>query len=376
VSTYVAKVGSPTSYVAVEQRARYAQPGIIASDDGVEWRAAWHLDFYRQLEVAGLLKRDTNRRFSATEGSVVFRSAEKAPAELIPLLEWAKKSATPQTPNAVTASRRLTEEQLRIAPCAVIGQVRVEGWGRISRRSAHTFDGLVGVVSAAVTLCARQWQWRPDGLSVMVHEDDSAMGLAYKPGDGDRRISLKADLFTNYDLESIRRTVLHELCHHAREELFVRDRFPGFDSHDAKFCELLGMVDPVIRSDPRACEFFTDHQDAGVVASVSAQKGIVYAVNAGELRVGFGPDRRGRMRWDATGARRWRSSWQKLTSDSLTVFLRQFQPSERANVRVVPDEEDTRHKPLVPYASTALAFARGLTVAHPKIFSGIEEVFQ
>jgi hypothetical protein len=45
-------------------------------------------------------------------------------------------------------------------------------------------------------------------------------------------------------------------------------------------------------------------------------------------------------------------------------------------VRVIPDEEDTRHKPLVPYATTALAFAGVLSVAHPKLFSGIEEVFQ
>jgi len=86
VSTYVVKVGSPTSYVAVEQRARYAQPGIIASDDGVEWRAAWHLDWFRQLEIAGLLKQDSSRRFSATNGSAVVRSAEKVPVDRVPLL--------------------------------------------------------------------------------------------------------------------------------------------------------------------------------------------------------------------------------------------------------------------------------------------------
>jgi hypothetical protein len=376
VSTYDVKVGSPTNYVAVEHRTRYAQPGIIATDDGVEWRAAWHLDWFRQLEIAGLLKQDSSRRFSATTGAAVVRSAENVPVELLPLLEWANKAATPQTPNVITASRRLTEERLRIAQCPVIGQVRVEGWGKVSRRSAHTFEGLVGAIGNAVSACAKHWQWRADGLSVMIHEGDSAMGLAYRPGDGDRRVSLKADLFSLYDLDSIYRTLLHELCHHAREELYVRDRHPGFDSHDEKFCEMLGMVDPEVGNDPVGCRFFTDEQDAGVVASVSARRGVSHTASAGELRVGFGPDNRARMRWDSTGTLRWRSSWQRLTRDGLAAFLRQFTPSDRRVVRVIPDEEDTRHKPLVPYATTALAFARGISVAHPKLFSGIEEVFQ
>ena len=354
---------------------------MVASNDGVEWRAAWHLDFYRQAEVAGLITFTSPTRYKLQPGVMAFAREAYVHEEYRNLFEWARKAATPQNPNVVTASRSLHPDALRDVPCPLIGRFRLSGWHRVEKTSAHTANVLAQIVGEAVTVCAKAWGgWRPDGLTVSFHRSRKAMGLAYAPGNGDRRISLNETLLTSYDALSIARVVLHELCHHAREEQQPRERFKGYISHDPLFCSMLVLVDAELAANPKRCQFFVDEQDDGVVAASSAAKGIVYAAGVGLLRIGVSPNRKMRMRWEPLGASKWRPSWEPLTSVNFLSMLRRFAPDDRYEVTVVPDISDTRNPMFPPHDMKAPEFVEYMYAlsdpAYKRLAVAAVEVFE
>ena len=194
------------------------------------------------------------------------------------------------------------------------------------------------VIARACATVFRAWGWPPVGLVVQIHKTGRAMGLAFSPGLKNRRISLHLNLLTRYDLGSIERTVLHELAHHAREEMYPRPRAQIRDGHDARFCELLGKVDATVRGNPQQCRFFTDAVDLQVVAQSAVASGVVYSRAAGVFVFGHGAGRKLRWRWEPAGTSKWKATWNALVLSEFVTFLKQFPVSDRAvlNARYEP----------------------------------------
>ena len=381
VPTFFVRPGSPTTVVAAVQRSGGRDVGVVASNDGVEWRAAWHLDFYRQAEVAGLITFTSPTRYKLQPGVMVFAREAYVHEEYRNLLEWARKVATPQSPNVITASRSMHPDAIRDVPCPLIGRFRLTGWQRVEKASAHTANALAQIVGDAVAVCAKAWGgWKPDGLTVSFHSSRKAMGLAYAPGNGDRRISLNERLLTSYDAISIARVVLHELCHHAREEQQPRERFKGYNSHDPLFCSMLVLVDAELAANPKRCRFFVDEQDDGVVAASSAAKGIVYAAGVGLLRIGVSPNRKMRMRWEPIGTSKWRPSWEPFTSVNFLSMLRRFVPDDRYDVTIAPEFSDRFYRAFPPTDMKAPEFVEYMYAlsdpAYKRLAVAAVEVFE
>lgn len=143
---------------------------------------------------------------------------------------------------------------------------------------AHSFATMSKLVDDATTLCASAWGWKARKLRVLLHGTSRALGLAYNPGQGVHRISLNTRLINEYDTMSIFRVVLHELCHHYRNETFPLSH----NAHDALFCEALGKVDPIVLQDKKQCQFFTDEVWEGstvVQAKMEKQSALKQADN-------------------------------------------------------------------------------------------------
>lgn len=129
---------------------------------------------------------------------------------------------------------------------------------------AHSLRTITDLVEKSVVLCKQAWNWEPVNLRVLTHTRGNAMGIAYAPGKGVHRISLASSLVNKYDEMSIFRVILHELCHHYREERFPRPAgYTTGDAHDKYFCDALSLVDPVVKEQPESCRIFTDSQWEG-----------------------------------------------------------------------------------------------------------------
>ena len=147
---------------------------------------------------------------------------------------------------------------------------------------------------------------------------------------------------------------------------FVK-RFVGYNSHDAVFCEMLGRVDPKVAADPRSCQFFTDEQDASVLAAQSTKKGVVHSASAGVLLVGADSKHKMRFKWEPTGTAKWRAQYEPLTIEGLALFLGLFPVEERASVMLANDPSDTKPRPLLPPQGTdALTFSAELLKREPR----------
>jgi hypothetical protein len=160
-------------------------------------------------------------------------------------------------------------------------------------------------VAKAVADCAQVWawqggrgQWRPTNLEVMLHTGKKTMGLAFAPGTGHlrnkRTISLNDLLFKFYDAEAVWRVVVHELCHHYRDEVFAsRDtdlatgerlrlavvehagkgasvRPDVLATHDSVFVRELARVDKKVDADPYIGICFNEYADPSLVADAKA----------------------------------------------------------------------------------------------------------
>ncbi|NEN87921.1 MAG: hypothetical protein F6K48_02965 [Okeania sp. SIO3H1] len=126
---------------------------------------------------------------------------------------------------------------------------------------AHSFASIKKTTDDAIRLCKATWGWSPKNLRVMVHNMGNAMGIAFSPGRGVHKISLHSKLLNEFDTMSIFRVILHEFCHHYREESFPSN---PYDMHDSVFCRELKRVDSVLANDEReSCTFFTDEKWKG-----------------------------------------------------------------------------------------------------------------
>lgn len=139
--------------------------------------------------------------------------------------------------------------------------VTVVGFDSVASTSAHSEAKLAGIAARAVDRCARAWGWRPTNLTICFHSGGRSFGIARGTGDGPRIgvtvVSLSCRLVSEYDARSVGRTVVHELCHHYREETFRRTaELRRTGGHDSVFCRELALADPQAR-DPHRCRRFT-----------------------------------------------------------------------------------------------------------------------
>lgn len=238
--------------------------------------------------------------------------------EVEDLLAWAlkdaiKRKAQPLAPYAVAAEQVVKATKLP----GPRGPITYFGYGK--KVGAYTLAQIHEIVAKAVADCSSTWMWptggvwSPSNLQVKLHTGKTAMGLAFNPGSGKdlnkRIISLSKLAFTSYDAKAIWRVVVHELCHHFRDEALPQRDFDDEDSkvlrsqlmtallkhrstsasfnilnsHDIRFVKALGQVDPEVAATPAEGLTFTEYVDQSVVAVVEQQKGIQWAAGAGKL---------------------------------------------------------------------------------------------
>lgn len=187
------------------------------------------------------------------------------------------------------------------------GPIQYTGYEHLPE--SFPIERLHAILSKAVTACEAVWTWQsagyppwqPSRLEVMHHAGNRAMGLAYAPGSGKdparkRVISLNARLFQFYDDHAIWRVVVHELCHHYRDEVFTsRDVDPDtanrlrqaivayrsagkrlddrvLGTHDSVFIRELGRVDAKVPEDPVGGLVFTEYADPSLIAEITGRK--------------------------------------------------------------------------------------------------------
>jgi hypothetical protein len=200
-------------------------------------------------------------------------------------------------------------------PC---GPITYTGFS--AKVGAYTLDQIHQTVCDAINAHLPLWAWRtspptpwkPSNLEVMLHSGNRAMGLAFAPGTGHttnkRTISLNDILFKRYDLKSAWRVVIHELCHHYRDEalpsnevdavaseqirqavashLDVVRREHGaviahkthlqaqqaFSTHDPAFVRELSKVDERVAANAFSGMLFTEYADPSLVAQIREKK--------------------------------------------------------------------------------------------------------
>lgn len=327
----------PTKIVLWAEKNRQSEPAFVVADDGVRRSVHGATGIVDGMITWELIepKRDPYGKIVSRSGTLIATSMSDAPGWARDLVLWGRKALRS---GMTEAPSQAAKSSTRVVPCAVIGDMRVEKWTpALSKQSAHPLEEIIEITEAAVVECFNAWQWKPVGLTLGFHASGRAMGLAYSPGKGDRRISLAAGLLAAYDADSIFRTLLHELCHHAREELHPRtlEGRPSFlreaMAHDTVFCDMLAEVDATIRDNPTSCRFFNDDADPQAMAASDEKRGVVYTAAAGWIEIGVSPQYRMRYRWMPlkNGPHKWTSRWEPLTPESLGLLLDRFPPTER-----------------------------------------------
>lgn len=230
------------------------------------------------------------------------------------LVAWAFKDMARRArlPASDSGALQLNVAYEREAP-AQVGKVLQGPCGPITytgypaRIGRYDIEDVHDIVVKAVADAAPHWAWqggrgpwRPSHLEVMLHSGKRTLGLAFAPGTGHERnkrtISINDIMFKLYGAEAIWRVVVHELCHHYRDEVFARndtdaataDRLrqslaahPNksfrnltevLGTHDSVFVRELAKVDEKVDADPYSGICFTEYADPSLVADAKAVK--------------------------------------------------------------------------------------------------------
>lgn len=150
---------------------------------------------------------------------------------------------------------------------AMMRPMFIERWSLVEGKTPHSVDDFRSVLNDALVDVWRAWGWAPRALVIrFTINKNGVYGSATKPesSDGSQIIGLSPKLMGYYTLHSIKRTILHELAHHkVYDEEFDGDA--SIPPHGDRFCELLGMVDPLVVGNKRECVHFTDDIDYGSI---------------------------------------------------------------------------------------------------------------
>jgi len=260
----------------------------------------------------------------------------------------------PLGPDTVTTMARKPDnmgpldlrDRVRVAttpesPCEIL----VYGYRRHSAKSAHDLCALTRMLVESVNLCTKTWGWqlKKNILSVTLRSTSSTMGWAintktkvWVDGVRLRIIGLSAKLISEYDAPTIKRTILHELCHHWREE-----RFPHGQKHDAVFCRELARVDPLAQP-RRGCAYFDEPIDLRFQAQVARRRGVaapIWTADAGFVELTEELTSRGRryfgVAWRPRGRRTWPTWKRPLDCDLMLALAKAFPAGDVVRVKVV-----------------------------------------
>lgn len=303
-------------------------PYILVTDDSENWVAkkigfgvAWQ-EIIPDLEEQGIFV----RKHGGSRANI-------QPEWRLPL-EWAvreigKKTWTANITVQTEAQKRATTIVQKLPKGEFASYI---GWELIAKQSAHSLASLHRAVEKAVEVCDQAWGWRPENLRIKFHTTGNAFGLAYSPGKKDHIISLLKKMFQEYDMDSAYRVILHELCHHYRDERF---RLSPND-HDEIFCRELEKVDPTVEGDPRQCRHFTDVADPALVAKHQRQKNEpVWSPQAGTIQFWHKKsDGTISLYWKPNPGYKWGSWRVSVRSDNILALLKQFSPGEWGKVLV------------------------------------------
>jgi hypothetical protein len=340
-------------FAGVEVSEGGAPPGrywLSAASDGVRWSATLREGPHNSPGPGKLAR---------------YTSARHLPVDVSLLFAWARETVQrPQEMYTADAAAVLGLQAVAVRdPAVPLDLVTYRGFEKARKRSAHTLAQLHGQVVRALAAARQAWGWGPRALEVSFHETGRAYGLAYAPGSEASkalcRVSLSHKLLRDYDLASAWRVLVHELCHHYREEAWPRTRATKSTSHDERFCEALAKVDPVVGSDPQACRFFTDEEAPGVVAKKRERKAkreanITWAPNAGTLWLHRLQSGKLRIEWAPAPGLSWKYM-QPVGDDSLLELAQRFAPADWPLVRVRTGDQ--------ALAASGSAYARAANLA-------------
>ncbi len=346
---------------------------LLVTDNGATWTGQRLGDWQAVALPEG--ERWTRHRASVASLATQFR---------LPLL-WARRTVPPhpagiprheRAPSGPVSTRAAVAVETETVPLESpatrdIGAVKYVGFAVAAKRSRISLATLHAAVNAALLRARESWGgWRGVGLEIRFHDTGKALGLAFEPGTGAyterRRISLNTRLLAQHDPNQIARVVLHELCHHYREERFPTTR----EVHDARFCAELSRADPVVAADPQECMRFGGEIDPTVVQERAAKKEQRLARAAWEPEAGwlnFYKLKGGQLRiaWTPVHAGTWAPVVFSLNDAATLDLLKRFAPADWARVAV---RKSGKYLPHVLGATENLAaFAPALVAAYPKL---------
>lgn len=322
--------------------------GIFAHSDGVNWTAVYDRN--------SLLPKAASLGYAAVYRAT---SAAKMPVEAQALLAWLIDLKLETQP--IGTKRAMPRPEMQAVVSDTIGRTTIVYQGYAKKVGEYTLAKIRAIVTKAVELCLRVWGWAPETIRFALHTSGRSMGLAYMPGVLDstktRRVSLNRILFQQYDAAAIHRVIVHELCHHYREEAFPRPISAIRDGHDARFCEQLQRVDAIVATNPKQCKFFEEQADPTILAAAAEKReaGVVWSPDAGMIVMSRLKSGEVKFAWESERKGAWKPLKQRLTDTEFLALLQRFSPTQWNDVRVVGFWRpgiDTLNKLLVQYLGT------------------------
>ena len=210
----------------------------------------------------------------------------------------------------------------------------VVGFHTVSATSAHDMAELTAIVKRAIATAKRTWKWSPTNLVVQFHNGGKTFGFARGPGSGPRVgftiISLSKRLLAEYDARSVGRTVVHELCHHYREESFAATiHLRKLKGHDDIFCRELKRADP-LSADPITCRYFTEER-----VKPTFDRRVRWVTSAGHLRMARKRGRGQMMFWEPNKPGAWTAPEFLFTDGELADLASRFPRKSIATMKIL-----------------------------------------
>lgn len=300
--------------------------GVFAHSDGVNWTATHNLR--SRLPTQDSLACGTRYRAQLIAAM---------PPEAQALHAWVTGLKFDLPGKIITQPR--PEDEAVVSDTIDGTTVVYQGYGK-KKIGEYAFAKIREIVTKSVELCMKTWGWAPEIVRFSLHPAARAMGMAFQPGILDstktRRVSLSRELFKKYDANAIHRVVIHELCHHYREERWPRPRTRYTDGHDAKFCSELQRVDAIVATNPRQCQFFEEQVDPTIAAAVAQKReaGVVWSPDAGTVVMSRLKSGEVRLSWEPVYPGPWKPTKTPANDTTLLALIQHFAPSQWKEVRV------------------------------------------
>lgn len=290
---------------------------------------------------------------------------------------WVEEYLALAWARAQVARRRRTEPRLRfghgrgpmtpqarpevLLGDALAGGVAFVGYAALDKVAPGIRDRVVALTRRAVEAARAAWEWEPAGLRLGLHKTGSAFGFALRPGTGvlyrERLVSLRWDYLQRWGDDAIYDTLVHEICHHYREETWPRTLASRTrkdlvrEQHDERFCAELRKALPRVDS-WRACahelrEPETDRERDFEARRAAGRERTARASAAVETEVNWSPGA-GVVVFDAENMtlawrprsprrQRWRPVVRDIVSHgegALSFFAMSFDPAAWGSVQV------------------------------------------